>query len=188
MAIKQKGSITLEATVVFPVFLAFMLLLISFIKIGLVYLAVSHAVGETAKQIATHSYPIALIKGGTENLSQKLGIPEAALFESEATKKLFEAAGEDASQQALNLMMKEMSASKIQDYLPGGTINKEKIEIEVKMCNPWAEGSTSILNGVKLNNEDIAIVARYKIDLIFPFFGKREVTLSSVAVERAWVR
>jgi Flp pilus assembly protein TadG len=34
---RQDGNITLESTIVFPVYLAFLLLLINFIKISIVY-------------------------------------------------------------------------------------------------------------------------------------------------------
>ena len=53
----ESGSLTLEATVVFPFFLALMLLLVCFVKVAMVYLAMDHAVGETVKLIAAPGIP-----------------------------------------------------------------------------------------------------------------------------------
>ncbi|HEX7056436.1 MAG TPA: TadE family protein [Bacilli bacterium] len=55
------ASITLEAALALPLFIAFMLALIAFIQYCLVYAAVAEAVHETAAQIATHLYPAKLL-------------------------------------------------------------------------------------------------------------------------------
>lgn len=60
-----KGSLTLEATIVFPVFLAILLLLINLVNIAMIYLAMDHAVHETVKQIALRAYPLDYLRSAT---------------------------------------------------------------------------------------------------------------------------
>lgn len=67
----SEGSLTLEATIVFPVFLALLLLLINLVNISLTYIAMDHAVSETVKQIAVQAYPLRKIKGETTNIAVK---------------------------------------------------------------------------------------------------------------------
>ncbi|MCL5058287.1 MAG: pilus assembly protein [Actinobacteria bacterium] len=186
---RQRGGVTLEATIVFPVFLAFMLLIINFIRLGMVYLAVNHAVGETAKQIATHAYPLVYVKNGVDGLESKMGVSGIASLESDTARRLMASVKGDVSQEVLDKVMGEITSSKMQDYLPGGVIGREDIQIDVRMCNPWADEDTAYsFHGMALHKEDIAIAAHYRVRMFFPFAGAREISLSSMAVERAWVR
>lgn len=181
--------VTLEATIVFPVFLAFLLLLINFIKVGMVYLAVNHAVSETAKQIATHAYPLVYVKKGVDNLESKMEVSDIASLESDTARDLLDAVKENASQEALDKIMGRLVTSMLQEYLPAGVISSEQIDIDVRMCNPWAEDD-SVYNfyGMEINKDDVAIAASCRVKLLFPFAGAREISLSSLAVERAWLR
>ncbi|HEX3032300.1 MAG TPA: hypothetical protein VHS59_08670, partial [Bacillota bacterium] len=52
----NRGSITLEACVVFPAFLAFLLFLVNMLNLCAVYLAMDHALSETVKQMAGEAY------------------------------------------------------------------------------------------------------------------------------------
>lgn len=184
----QRGGITLEATIVFPVFLAFMLLIINFIRLGMVYLAVNHAVSETAKQIATHAYPLVYAKNGVDSLESKMGLPGIASLESDTARLMASVKG-NVSQEVLDMIMGEITSSKMQDYLPGGIICREDIEIDVRMCNPWADEDTvHSFCGMDLHKEDVAIAAHYRVRMLFPFAGAKEISLSSLAVERAWMR
>nr|WP_275671699.1 hypothetical protein [Paenibacillus ginsengarvi] len=51
----------MEATVVFPFFLAFVLALVCLIKLTVADMALQHAVTETAKQMAASAYPVELL-------------------------------------------------------------------------------------------------------------------------------
>jgi len=54
----EQGSITLEAAIIFPFFLFFMLFLITIIQLARVDIALGNAVSESTKQISTHMYPV----------------------------------------------------------------------------------------------------------------------------------
>jgi len=56
----EKGSITLEAALVLPLFLAFVLCLITIIRLTIVQMSLQNATSEMTKQVATHVYPVSL--------------------------------------------------------------------------------------------------------------------------------
>ncbi|MGI6588684.1 MAG: hypothetical protein ACOX2N_07955 [Peptococcia bacterium] len=55
---RNKGSLTVEACLAFPVFLAFFYLLLFFTKVACINIVLDHAVKDTARQLATVSYPL----------------------------------------------------------------------------------------------------------------------------------
>ncbi|WP_240418700.1 pilus assembly protein [Paenibacillus periandrae] len=58
---REEGGIVLEASLVLPLFLSFILLLIAFIQVSLAEMALQSAVSDTTKVVATNMYPIDLI-------------------------------------------------------------------------------------------------------------------------------
>lgn len=68
----ERGSLSLEATIVFPVFLAFMLLIINFINLAYIHVSVNHAVGQTVKQVALHSYHAKYLQSSGGNINQQV--------------------------------------------------------------------------------------------------------------------
>lgn len=69
---KSKGSITVEAVISFAVFVSFMFLLLSMVKIALIKVTVNNAVVETAKTIATYSYPLGMYNDIAEEYNDKV--------------------------------------------------------------------------------------------------------------------
>lgn len=57
----ERGSVSLEAALALPFFLAFVLALICLIKLTVADLALQNAVNETVKQIAANGYPVQLL-------------------------------------------------------------------------------------------------------------------------------
>lgn len=57
---KIKGSLTIEAIIAFTVFLSFMFMLLMVVKMSMTIIALDSITSETAKQIATGAYPIAM--------------------------------------------------------------------------------------------------------------------------------
>src|SRR5690625_1189648 len=53
----ERGSVTLEAAVVMPFFILFVVFLIFMIRFALIDIAINQAAGETAKNVATQVYP-----------------------------------------------------------------------------------------------------------------------------------
>lgn len=58
---KIKGSLSLEAVISFTIFISFMFMLLSIVKFSMARITLNTAVSETAKQIATASYPLSYL-------------------------------------------------------------------------------------------------------------------------------
>lgn len=56
----SSGSITLEAALVLPLFLAFVLAMVSLVRISTADAQLQHAVSETTRQVSAHAYPVML--------------------------------------------------------------------------------------------------------------------------------
>jgi hypothetical protein len=70
---KLKGSVTIEACVILPIFLSFFLILLTLVKIACINIALDHAVNETAKQIATCAYPVSFLNELEDKIVEKYG-------------------------------------------------------------------------------------------------------------------
>lgn len=205
---ESEGSFTLEAAVVFPVFLGFMIFLINFINVAMVYLAMDHAVSETVKQIAAHAYPLQKINVNTvtsslgqvsgqlreapKNTGQDGGNPGNQLVLAAGTDIFNEVLGKvvnKGTEYVLESVIKEVAQSRIKEYYPLGKLSDEDFKItQVRVFNPGNPTKTNdAVNNNLLNNEDIAIVVVYKVKIPMPFLPLRDITLSNTAVERAWV-
>lgn len=57
----ERGSVSLEATLALPFFLAFVLALLCLVKLTVSDMALQHAVSETVKQMAASAYPVQLL-------------------------------------------------------------------------------------------------------------------------------
>lgn len=57
----NSGSLTVEACIIFPVFLCFFFLLLFMAQAACLQMTLDHAVSETAKEIAAHAYPLSFL-------------------------------------------------------------------------------------------------------------------------------
>jgi hypothetical protein len=180
----SKGSLTLEATIVFPVFLALLLLLINLVNISLTYIAMDHAVRETVKQIAVQAYPLKYLKAGP-------GV-DSSLLPQAAGTGIVNIIGNkikgEATNIAVNALTKVVISAKIEELYPLSNFAARDAKVTVlNMYNPnnVPEGSGS--NNNPWDNKDIAVKVEYKIKPLVPFLPLQEIVLSNSAVERAWV-
>jgi hypothetical protein len=180
----SKGSLTVEAAIIFPVFLAMMMVIINFINVVMVYVAMDHAVSETAKQIATHAYPLKELKTNSKTLNLLTG---EKMSQAGIMGEIFNRVVAKGSSLALETIIKEIARERIKEIYPLGELSDNDFQISrVSVYNPngTADGSSPI-NNVSLNSEDVAIVVEYRVKILIPFFS-RMIPLSAAAVERAW--
>ena len=71
--LRSKGSITVEACAVFPVFISVFFLLLFLIKFTCTGMVLDHAVNEAAKEIAAAAYPISFINELEDEKLQEYG-------------------------------------------------------------------------------------------------------------------
>lgn len=65
-----KGSIVLEAAIIMPFFLAFILIMIGFLHVCAVELALQDSVSEAVQQVSAHAYPVQLLYEKVSNLTE----------------------------------------------------------------------------------------------------------------------
>lgn len=64
---RKKGSLTIEAVISFSIFVSFMFMLLSMVKISLVKITIDNAINEAAKQIAAAAYPVGMFNDVAED-------------------------------------------------------------------------------------------------------------------------
>lgn len=92
---KIRGSLTVEAVISFAVFISFMFLLLSMVKISLIKITLDNAVTETAKVIAAYSYPLGMFNDIADDTQETVtsNFSEGKLLKDASGKgidKLFE--------------------------------------------------------------------------------------------------
>lgn len=160
--LNQRGSLTLEAVIVFPIFLALLILLINFVKITMVYVAMDHAVSETTKLLATQAYPVKYLRANLQ-LDILQGVQSELL-------------GQIIHGEAVDQLLR----SKISSFYPLAQLKEQDFQITKIKLGPLEQLG-------KQTSKDIALEVEYKVPLRVPFFPLRVISLTNSALERAWV-
>ncbi len=180
---KEKGSIVLEATLILPFIIIFILILTSFIRISIVEMELENAGSETVKQVAHHIYPVIILynelkeknidsdqESLPENLSSGKG-NNVALTELLEKIDIFSAA---AFQGELILLK-----SLLQPILDANTNDKLIRFQDYQLVNirlPAALGG---------RGDNFAIELRYDLALKVPFLSQ-SLTIIKEFEERIW--
>lgn len=184
----ERGSITLEAAIAFPVFLLFIVFMIGFIRLAYIQMSLDLAVGDATKEIATHYYPIGLVKSlvddevnkANDTLKSKLTDNDFGKllpsFIKEAVTKSMDEGLDNAKTEVGKIVdeaLKEPAGTlilELQQDGDKGLLKKENLSVkELKV----AEG------------DDIIIDVTYKVKIPSPL-GAKTIVLESRGVEKAW--
>ena len=79
LKIGRKGSLTVEAAIILPLFLCFFFLLAFLIKAACIHISLDHAVRETAREIAATAYPLSYLNEMVDELEKENDSLPAAL-------------------------------------------------------------------------------------------------------------
>jgi hypothetical protein len=197
----QEGSIVLEAAIIIPIFLCFLLFLITIIRIATVEMALNTAISTATKQVSTHIYPIALLlddynqsetghktkkfldkmkqyKEHIEYAENELNqSPLNSFFPKEVKNLLsiresFEAGASSVYTQTLRTVFEPL----VDSYIDDSIILIEKLQV-TKVTLPDLKDRTNPYFGLEV---------RYDMPLNIPFYNK-ELTFKKNAFERVWV-
>lgn len=163
---RKKGSLTVEAAMVMPMFLFLLLNLISVFEMLQVYLVMEAALQETAREMAGYAYILEI---------KEEVFPENAGEEIADTKKTentvaSEAAVTDADEE--KLMEKATSMLLSYGYAGPKTISEAKEAYPVdSMIAGGSLGVTLWRSSVLEENEDIDLVVTYRVKPRFNLFG-----------------
>ncbi|GLI05511.1 hypothetical protein YDYSG_15410 [Paenibacillus tyrfis] len=211
---EQRGSITLEAALVMPFFLAFLLLLIAFIRVSLAEMALQSAVSESAKVIAANMYPVELLyrqgqaRWQNSRASAWLGTVvtqlETARQKVIDSEQFVEDYGKWIPEPLVRLVAWEKERREQLEALGGSAKDEAKKKVEQKVAEAATPIIASFADMGKLdrskfkvtslhfpNFDDrekayVSIEAQYEYTFAVPFF-KKTVILRKKAQERAWV-
>lgn len=211
----DRGSMTLEAALILPFFMAFVFALTAMIQLSVAELALQSAVSETAKQIAAHLHPVRLMYGEAKS---KVQGSKAGSAIQEMTNRVVDARGK--------LTGAEDFIEQYEKYIPGPIVDlaawekarREQLEqagtekmddmkrqiVDPALCRAFQPivmhyANKNILKGERLQieqltvpglesggNDYIGIQAKYLVKLPIPFIHKT-VEIRKKAYERVWV-
>lgn len=195
MNLDERGSITLEAAVVFPFFLALLLLLVNLTHVVMVQITMDHAVDEAAKQIAAYSFPMTDMGGKMADLLNT-GIGSD---ETKAVEIFFAGTGtllgsfreylRSGAEEVLEEAIKKAAEAEMKSHLPlvGMSSGVPFQMTDFKIYNPFMQNSPAGLSADGVHEKDIVIKVSYTVKITIPFSPLKEVHLKSSAAERAWV-
>jgi hypothetical protein len=211
---KTSGSIVVEASLILPVFLSFVLVLNSFIQITIAQIALQTAVSETTKQIATHMYPVKLLYSAAESKitgSQTGKIIQQVLQQIEEARSKVTGSEDLVEQyasyipQSIVLLLEwekqqrehiEANGQDISQQMLDRTFNPLLNQAFTDLVLQFADNQVLRPNNLKVvavqlpnlvsSEALIAIEAEYDVQLNLPFFH-RTLALRKRAVERVWI-
>lgn len=192
MAIKKKiqsifkqedGSIVLEATLILPFIIIFILVLTSFVRISIVEMELENAGSETVKQVAHHIYPVIILYN--ELKEQNVDSNDVPLLDSLSSKNnidgslsefvhkidVFSAAAFEGKEFLLKALLQPILDANTNDKLIDF---KDYQLVNVKL--PAALGGTG---------DNFAIELRYDQTLRIPFINQK-ITIIKGFEERIW--
>ena len=202
----DKGSIVLDASLVMPIFLFFIVFLIYFVQMTLFVTALQTAASETAKKISAHMYPVALAVDAASSIDSGWNsvevpgmgegglfpIPELSLTDLVAkyASALPEPIGEWASMAAAS---GEAPLQHLQSSVSEAVLDPViKPLISPVIENTVLEYDRIHVNGIDLpnlkekTNPYFGLELTYELPLKVPFTGK-SIRIQASSKERIWI-
>lgn len=191
---KQQGSITLEAALIMPVLLLFLLLFYIFLMISSAQMALQATASATVQQISSNIHPIALVvnKWNANNSSQLT--TDSSENEEGIRAVIYELSGSFPA--PINQLLQESLKGNWWPAinLAGTTLGKDVLEryIWTNANYPVLEKDRVDLVYLKLpdllngTDQNVVLTLEYKLPLKIPFTNQ-PVTIREQAMQRAWL-
>lgn len=124
---RSRGSVTVEASVIFPVFLSLFFLLLFIVKLTCTSMVLDYAVNEAAKEIAAAAYPMSFLNELEEDKLQQYGSSGTPGTAEDLQKDFNDLGGENTDNSIVaiisgnvgNLNMEKLFNSMLEDYKKG---------------------------------------------------------------------
>lgn len=186
---KDDGSITLEAAMILPFFMLFIVFLATLIRISVADMALYKAAAETNEIVVAHAYPAEVIRTGVEDFAKNKvqSVLPGDLEVDHLTEwgnQALEFFGVDAGASIANYLETLAEESILQPILQdkfeqaaGDTFfNSDNLEVTNVILPSLAGGS---------GGDYFQIEVTYEIPISIPFVN-RSIILSKTASERLW--
>lgn len=197
----EQGSMVVEASIVLPMFMFFVIFLIYIIQMTLISTALHSTVSDTVKTVAAHIYPvsIAVNKGGDgsgtagqENTLSHWEIPKLSLgdWATEYSSSLpspfnqwiadAAAAGDEPLQQLKNqtaeTVLDPVIKPILKPFMPEGLLDYDRIHVS-NISIPNLKSGQSPYFGIEVS---------YELPIRVPFLTKK-IVLQAKSQERLWI-
>lgn len=188
---REEGSLTLEAAMVLPFFMLFMIFLATLIRIAIADMALYKATSETSEIIVSFAYPAEIVTSYTEDLVKDkfnsmlpddLDVDEVLDYANKGIDFFFPDADIEGNIQNFfdslaGGVLEKMIQSKFADTVGNDTIfKKENLRVDDVKIPSLVGGS---------GGDYLKIDVSYDIGISFPFVNKT-ITLSKTSYERIW--
>jgi hypothetical protein len=198
----KRGSITLEATLVLPFFLVFVIALIVIIRLAIVQMAVQSAVSEGTKQIATHIYPMVIIydkwqgtplaqaieegMGKADEIQSKVDeygaiIPPVIINDQEikfdGSERRLTDWTEEQMNNAAKIVTSPLADKLVKSVADTDVLNIDNLKTQVVDLPDLKSGGSGY----------IILESQYTMQLPIPILHIDPITIKKKAVERAWI-
>ncbi|WP_025028383.1 TadE/TadG family type IV pilus assembly protein [Caldalkalibacillus mannanilyticus] len=172
---KVTGSIVLEAAIILPIFLCFMLFLTTLIRISIVDMALTQALSSGVKQVATQIYPVGVSMTQIKDPEKESTLTALYPTKSQKVLELREAfvQGTGAADRAI---LDNVFQPLFDTYIDDTVLRIENFQIT----------QASLPNLRNRSEAYLAVEARYDMPLYLPFFNQT-MTFKKKAVERVWI-
>jgi len=194
---QEQGSIVLEASLVLPVFLFFVMFLIYIVQMTLISTSLQSTAGEAVKQLAAHIYPVSLAfsPGDSAGVGEGGGgwkLPELSLEEwaekyaSSLPEPLNDwvraaaARGEQPLQEIKTSVLESVLDPTVKPMLKP-FINERVLDYERIHVN-----GISVPDLRNKQNPYFMVELSYELPVKVPFLGK-SLRIQAAAAERAWI-
>ena len=197
----EQGSMVVEASIVLPMFMFFVIFLIYIIQMTLISTALQSTVSDTVKTVAAHIYPVSLAVnkegdgGGTagqENTPSHWEIPKLSLrdwateYSSSLPSPLNQwiadaaAAGDEPLQQLKNqtaeTVLDPVIKPILKPFMPEGLLDYDRIHVS-NISIPNLKSGQSPYFGIEVS---------YELPIRVPFLTKK-IVLQAKSQERLWI-
>ncbi|MGN8645408.1 TadE/TadG family type IV pilus assembly protein [Gracilibacillus sp. HCP3S3_G5_1] len=190
---KEDGSITLEAALVMPFFILFLVFLMYMIKFALVEIAINRATSEATKQVATQLYPAEVVvdevhtaASGTDIYQDLVpGIQENIELIEESVKETLGEENYNTIKGRAGAVLDEASAAVFTSVVNMYLEKEEEMNI-VDRDN--VKVTSAVLPNIfsSSGNKYVEITTQYELDLPIPFIDEPFI-IEKHSKERAWV-
>lgn len=203
---QEKASFTVEAALILPVFLLFMLLLIYLVKLAYITIALQVTAANTVKQVAAHVYPVSMAMESATNASTRTAGAASSSHEHSGLDSSSGAAKGGLSYAGITEMFHELIPSPYREW-----IQNTALYHQIEDAAHQAVGDALVLPLIKLYTQDSLLnferihVTRiiwpnlqkkdqvmaglelsYTMPMKVPFLYK-EIIVQAKAVERVWI-
>ncbi|MFB4325583.1 pilus assembly protein [Priestia sp. BR_2] len=197
----EQGSMVVEAALVLPMFMFFVIFLIYIVQMTLISTALQSTVSDTVKTVAAHMYPVSLaVQANAGGMGTIEGTPSTSHWEipklslsdwvsnysdslpSPAKEWITEAvaSGEEPLQQLKNqtveAVLDPVVKPMMKPFMPDRLLDYDRIHVS-NVHIPNLKSGTSPYFGIEVN---------YALPIRVPFLNKR-IVLQAKAKERLWI-